>query len=118
MSLAYCRIAPTPIMETYSDIRYVEESGDVIGAELELTFEGGRSGRVTGALRFFEGSVPEIMSLSGFYENQTILATGEYSEGIVRVTVSRESSDLLKGVIEFDLGSQINSVPVRLRRID
>lgn len=65
---------------TYSDVRVIEESGDLIGTELTLQVE---NGSARGTLRHYEGVSPQPIGIAGHLAGNALEMTGSYSEGTV-----------------------------------
>ena len=57
-------IAQRPDRRIYSDVRYIEEAGDLLGSELELELDFTQS-RAQGVLRFYEGGCGTPVPVSG-----------------------------------------------------
>jgi hypothetical protein len=105
-------IAQAP--QTYSDVREVEESGDVVGTELTLHVAGEA---VTGTLRHYEGTVPEPIAITGRLVGNSLMLSGSYSEGKVQIT-ARLENDRIIGKLSYHLDRQTNDVELNLPRIE
>jgi hypothetical protein len=99
--------------QTYSDVKGVEESGDVVGTELTLQVAGKR---VTGTLRHYEGTEPEPIAVAGRLEGDALTLRGSYSEGKVEIT-ARLQNDRITGKLSYRLTGQTNDVELNLPRV-
>jgi hypothetical protein len=59
--------------QIYSDVREIEESGDVVGTELTLQVDGEV---VSGSLRHYEGVEPDPIALTGRLVNSSLTLSG------------------------------------------
>jgi hypothetical protein len=69
--------AQQPDHRIYSDVRYIEEAGDLLGSELELDFKGEQ---VQGFLRFYEGGCGTPVAVNGTHMHDQILLSGQSDE--------------------------------------
>lgn len=99
---------------TYSDVREIEESGDVVGTELTLQV-GGEA--VTGTLRHYEGTEPEPVAVAGTLVGNALTLGGSYSEGKVQIT-ARLQNDRVIGKLSYHLDGQTNTVELNLPRVE
>jgi hypothetical protein len=100
--------------QTYSDVREVEESGDVVGTELTLQVAGEV---VNGTLRHYEGTEPESIAVTGRLVRSSLTLSGSYSEGKVQIT-ARVQNDRVIGKLSYQLNGQTNDVELNLRRVE
>src|SRR5689334_14993775 len=98
------------VTETYSDVREVEESGDIVGTELVLTRVGAD---VTATLRYFEGTEPAPIAMRGHLSNGVLTLAGVFSNGKVRVD-ARVEDGRVRGRLSFELEGQTNDVELNL----
>lgn len=105
-------LAQTP--QTYSDVREIEESGDVVGTELTVRVLGER---VTGTIRHYEGADPEVITVTGRLLESALRLSGTYSEGTVEITARLEKDHVI-GKLSFHLPGQTNEVELDLPRIE
>src|SRR5947209_5286411 len=76
--------AEQPDHRVYSDVRYIEEAGDLVGSELELDF---RSEQVQGFLRFYQGGCGTNVTVSGTLLHDQIRLSGQSDEyGKIEIT--------------------------------
>jgi hypothetical protein len=100
--------------QTYSDVREVEESGDVVGTELTLQVAGEA---VNGTLRHYEGTEPESVAVTGRLVQSSLTRSGSYSEGKVQIT-ARVQNDRVIGKLSYHLNGQTNDVELNLPRVE
>lgn len=105
-------LAQTP--QTYSDVREIEESGDVVGTELTVRVLGQK---VTGTIRHYEGADPEVITVTGRLLENALRLSGTYSEGTVEIN-GRLERDRVIGKLSFHLTGQTNEVELNLPRIE
>jgi hypothetical protein len=110
--VAVLAIAQAP--QTYSDVREVEESGDVVGTELTLQFAGEA---VNGTLRHYEGTEPESIAVTGRLVGSLLTLSGSYSEGKVQIT-AHVQNDRVIGKLSYQLDGQTNEVELNLPRVE
>jgi hypothetical protein len=99
--------------QTYSDVRQVEESGDLVGTELRLQVAGEK---VTGTLRHYEGTDPEPIAVAGNLVDGALTLSGSYSEGTVKIT-ARLKNDRVIGKLSYQLNGKTNQVDLNLPKI-
>lgn len=107
-------IAVAQAPQTYSDVREVEESGDVVGTELTLQVAGEG---VTGMLRHYEGTDPEPIAVTGRLVGNSLTLNGSYSEGRVQIA-ARLQNDRIVGKLSYHLERQTNDVELNLPRVE
>jgi len=100
--------------QTYSDVREVEESGDIVGTELTLEIAGET---VQGTLRHYEGAEAEPIAVAGRLVGATLTLAGSYSEGKVQIT-ARLEKQRISGKLSYQLDGQTNDVELNLPRVD
>lgn len=100
--------------QTYSDVREVEESGDIVGTELTLDIAGQA---VTGTLRHYEGAEAEPIAVAGKLAGTVLTLGGSYSGGKVQI-VARLDKNRVSGTLSFQLDGQTNDVELNLPRAD
>ena len=88
---------------TYSDVQFIEESGDVVGTELTLIEQGEKT---TAILRFFEGAEAPTSILTG---------TATSLRGHNVQIDGRVEGDVFAGTLKFTNGG---TVKLRLTRAD
>lgn len=77
-------IAAQPDHRIYSDVRYIEEAGDLVGSELELDLKGEQ---VQGFLRFYEGGCGTAVAVSGTLIHDQMRLSGQSDEyGKIEIT--------------------------------
>jgi hypothetical protein len=91
---------------TYSDVHYVEESGDVVGTELTLLLQGEQ---VIGTLRHFEGYDAEMIRVHGTLAGDVLKVSGK---GIA--LDARLENDVATGTLLFTAGA--NTLALNLPR--
>jgi hypothetical protein len=99
---------------TYSDVREVEESGDLVGTELALQISGET---VTGTLRHYEGVEPEAVAIAGRLVGSALTLSGTYSEGRIEID-ARLQKNRLVGKLSYHLTGQTNVVELNLPRVE
>ncbi len=107
-------LAGAQVTQTYSDVREVEESGDVVGTELTLQFAGEA---VTGTLRHYEGTEAEPIAVTGRLVVNSLTLNGSYSEGKVHIR-ARLQNDRVTGKLSYQLDGQTNDVELDLPRVE
>lgn len=100
--------------QTYSDVREVEESGDIVGTELTLEIAGEA---VTGMLQHYEGAEAEPIVVAGRLTGGALTLDGSYSGGKVRIT-ARLEKHRISGTLSFQMDEQTNDVELNLPRVD
>lgn len=71
-----------PDHRIYSDVRYIEEAGDLVGSELELDFRGEQ---VQGFLRFYEGGCGTNVTVGGTLLHDHIRLSGQSEYGKIEI---------------------------------
>jgi hypothetical protein len=100
--------------QTYSDVREVDETGDLVGTELALQMA---AQKVTGTLWHYEGTEPEPILLDGRIEGEALTLSGSYSGGKVEIAARLKGNRIL-GKLSFHLPGQTNDVELNLPRVD
>ena len=100
--------------QTYSDVREVEETADLVGTELRLLIT---NAGVTGTLRHYEGSEPAPIEVAGILEAGVLTLNGTYPNGKVLLR-ARLQHDRLIGTLSYQLPGQTNDVELNLPRVE
>lgn len=95
---------------TYSDVRYVEESGDVAGTDLALLIQGEKA---LGMLRHFEGVEAAPVLMRGTLTGNALELRSPRIE--IRAQLSKEA---VTGTLSFLIEKQKNASPLNLPRRD
>lgn len=100
--------------QVYSDVAYIEESGDQVGVEIRLTIAA--DGTVTGTLLDYQGLDAEPVALTGRKTGEAVTLSGSTSEA--RVTVdARIARKRLVGKLRYHLSEQTNEFNLDLPRV-
>jgi hypothetical protein len=97
----------------YSDVREVEETGDLVGIELRLEIAGETA---TAALRHYEGAEPAPIRMTGQLVGSALTLSGTYAEGNVEI-IARIQKDRVTGKLLYHLGGQTNEVALNVPRV-
>ena len=106
--------AQQPDHRIYSDVRYIEEAGDLLGSELELDFRGEQ---VQGFLRFYEGGCGINVAVGGTLLRDQIRLSGQSDEyGKIEITGHLETGKL-NGTLVQKRQANSGREKLKLRRI-
>lgn len=100
--------------QTYSDVNEVEETGDLVGTELILSFAGEK---VAGTLRHYEGTEPAAIAVTGRLDGAALTLSGSYPDGKVQIT-ARFAKNRIVGKLSYHLDGQTNNVELDLPRLE
>jgi hypothetical protein len=107
-------VADPEVKRTYSDVQYVEESGDRVGVEVQMTM--GHDGKVTGVLLHYEGLDAHPIAFVGRLDTDRLTASGSMAD--TRVTIeARLLDERLIGVIRYHLTRQVNEIEIDLPKV-
>lgn len=85
-----------PDRRIYSNVEYIEEAGDLIGMELELTIS---HGQVNGLLKIYQGQCASPINVNGNLQGRKLHLTGisaDFGNQEINATI-REASLVLNG---------------------
>ena len=95
---------------SYSDLRYIEESGDLVGIQLTISKTGSNA---YGTLKDFQGGIAEEIEVTGTVEGATVDLTGRFSGGLAHITGSISPKKFV-GVLTYRLGETTRHIDLRL----